>query len=317
MVAHKTAEVPQVPSMPEVEDVHTVLQWQRRWHRELWKYRRCLRWPSLETTWSGCLQTRVGSTAKRRKSRLERFGGLFGGACWWLSLVWAWCFSGRCVWSGFLLPPGLASQRDCVLTANPDQEVLSNQRGHCTQGKGPKDPSPLKGRGPRTLASRRRWLLRVVVATAGAWWFDCVIMICSPFQFLERALESDRVSTMTCSRNFYSRNTFKSSSFFRPRGVCGGHYFVSLCQAAWYIAAADIVYIRTQTRPAIEFVSGEEGLRPKSFYIVFSFLEYIFADAQYYVKAPRSSWDCAAGGHRSFCDPVCSQSAPCNLTFFP
>ena len=28
---------------------------------------------------------------------------------------------------------------------------------------------------------------------------------------------------------FYSRNTFKSSSFFRPRGVCGGHY---LCPSA-------------------------------------------------------------------------------------
>ena len=27
--------------------------------------------------------------------------------------------------------------------------------------------------------------------------------------------------------------------------------------------------------------------------------------------------DCAAGGHRSFCDPVCSQSAPRNLLFFP
>ena len=27
--------------------------------------------------------------------------------------------------------------------------------------------------------------------------------------------------------------------------------------------------------------------------------------------------DCAAGGHRSFCDPVCSQSAPCILIFSP
>ena len=59
-------------------------------------------------------------------------------------------------------------------------------------------------------------------------------MICWPFFFLERALESDRVSTMTCSRStflriFHSRNTFKSSSVFRPRGVCGGHY---LCTSA-------------------------------------------------------------------------------------
>ena len=27
--------------------------------------------------------------------------------------------------------------------------------------------------------------------------------------------------------------------------------------------------------------------------------------------------DCAAGGHRSSCGPVCSQFAPCNLMFFP
>ena len=31
------------------------------------------------------------------------------------------------------------------------------------------------------------------------------------------------------STYFYSRNTFKSSSVFRPRGVCGGHY---LCTSA-------------------------------------------------------------------------------------
>ena len=31
----------------------------------------------------------------------------------------------------------------------------------------------------------------------------------------------------------------------------------------------------------------------------------------------RGEWrDCAAGGHRSSCGPVCSQSAPCNLLFF-
>ena len=104
VVAQKTAEVPQVPSMPEVEDVHTVLQWQRRWHRELWKYRRCLRWPSLRQP--GRVVFKLGWEAPPSvESRdLNVFGGLFGGACWWLSLVWAWCFSGRCVWSGFLLP---------------------------------------------------------------------------------------------------------------------------------------------------------------------------------------------------------------------
>ena len=49
-------------------------------------------------------------------------------------------------------------------------EVLSNQRGHCTQGRGPKDPSAFKGRDPRTLTSRRHWLLQVVAATSGGLW---------------------------------------------------------------------------------------------------------------------------------------------------
>ena len=33
--------------------------------------------------------------------------------------------------------------------------------------------------------------------------------------------------------------------------------------------------MRTQTRQAIEYVSGEEGLRPKSHFLVFTFLEYL------------------------------------------
>ena len=53
------------------------------------------------------------------------------------------------------------------LTATRVQEVLSNQRGYCTKGRGPKDPSARIGRAPRTLASRRHWLLQVVAATAG------------------------------------------------------------------------------------------------------------------------------------------------------
>ena len=55
-------------------------------------------------------------------------------------------------------------------------------------------------------------------------------------------------------------------------------------------------YIRTQTRPAIEFVSVEEGLRPKSFYIEFSFLEYVFTDALKYVMAPGSSFRAEENG---------------------
>ena len=57
-----------------------------------------------------------------------------------------------------------------------------------------------------------------------------------------------------------------------------------------------IIHIRTQTRPAIEFVSGEEGLRPKSYYIVFSFVEYAFTDALKYVMAPGSSYGAEGDG---------------------
>ena len=44
--------------------------------------------------------------------------------------------------------------------------------------------------------------------------------------------------------------------------------------------------LRTQTRPAIEFVSGEEGLRPKSHIFVYSFLEYVFTISLKYEEAP-------------------------------
>ena len=50
-----------------------------------------------------------------------------------------------------------------------------------------------------------------------------------------------------------------------------------------------IGYIRTQTRPAIEFVSGEEGVRPKSHFTVLSFVEYTLMHALEYVIAPGSS----------------------------
>ena len=45
--------------------------------------------------------------------------------------------------------PVLATRRERDLTANPDQEVLSNQRGHCTQGRGAQGPQCVKGRGPK------------------------------------------------------------------------------------------------------------------------------------------------------------------------
>ena len=52
-------------------------------------------------------------------------------------------------------------------TQLPRKEVFSNQRGYCTQGRRPKDPSVRRGGDPRTLASLRHWLLQVVAATAG------------------------------------------------------------------------------------------------------------------------------------------------------
>ena len=36
----------------------------------------------------------------------------------------------------------------------------------------------------------------------------------------------------------------------------------------------------------MEFGSGEEGLRPQSYFFVFSFLEYVFTDIQKYEEAP-------------------------------
>ena len=104
----------------------------------------------------------------------------------------------------------------------------------------------------------------------------------------------------------------------------GKLHFLALAFTIALNGAGGREVIRTQTRPAIEFISGEEGPRPKSYYIVFSSVEYVFADALNYVKAPGSScgaeerWrDSAAGGHSPFRDPVCSQSAPCNSIVFP
>ena len=61
----------------------------------------------------------------------------------------------------------------------------------------------------------------------------------------------------------------------------GSVAFATLAGGSVYIAI-----IWTQARPAIEFVSGEEGLRPKSYFFEYSFLEYVFTDIQKYAKAP-------------------------------
>ena len=67
----------------------------------------------------------------------------------------------------------------------------------------------------------------------------------------------------------------------------------SSASRSWRLPAVDI---RTRTRPAIEFVSGEEGLRPKSYYIEFSFLEFVFTVIQEYVMAPGSSFGAEGDG---------------------
>ena len=60
--------------------------------------------------------------------------------------------------------------------------------------------------------------------------------------------------------------------------------------------------LQTQTRPAIEFVSGEEGLRPKSYFLIYTCLEYTFTDALKYVNTPGSF--CGAEGKGGF-DQLC------------
>ena len=59
----------------------------------------------------------------------------------------------------------------------------------------------------------------------------------------------------------------------------------------------------------MEFGSGEEGLRPESYYIEFPFLAYLFTDTRKYVNAPGTH----CGAPRSACElyvrcalPVCS-----------
>ena len=47
-------------------------------------------------------------------------------------------------------------------------------------GRGPKDPSAMKGRDPRTLASRRHWLLQIVAATATTLGGRMVSSDCTP-----------------------------------------------------------------------------------------------------------------------------------------
>ena len=62
------------------------------------------------------------------------------------------------------------------------------------------------------------------------------------------------------------------------RGILADPCGTSACSAS----------LRAQTRPAIEFDSGEEGLHPESNHIVFPFLVYLFTDTRKYINAPYS-----------------------------
>ena len=54
--------------------------------------------------------------------------------------------------------------------------------------------------------------------------------------------------------------------------------------------------LRTQARPAIEFVSGEEGLRPKCYFFLSVFLKYAFTVTWKYVMAPGSFYGSEGDG---------------------
>ena len=74
---------------------------------------------------------------------------------------------------------------------------------------------------------------------------------------------------------------FRSRFLQLLRRFLGIHCWVRL-----FLQLGRSPFLRTQTRAAIEFVSGEEGLRPKFYFFEYSFLEYALADTLKYAKAP-------------------------------
>ena len=89
------------------------------------------------------------------------------------------------------------------------------------------------------------------------------------------------------TRCSYRRQAAENDVPFTMRN--GKLHFLALAFTIALNGAGGRDVIRTQARPAIEFVSGEEGLRPKSYFIVFPFVEYTFMDALNYEMAPGSS----------------------------
>ena len=90
---------------------------------------------------------------------------------------------------GMTLDPGLASRRESSLDnchTKPKRDTREPAWAASTpKERGPKDPGVQKGGDPRTLASRRHWLLQVVAATAGTMCLDGRIR--QPFSSPSRA----------------------------------------------------------------------------------------------------------------------------------
>ena len=85
------------------------------------------------------------------------------------------------------------------------------------------------------------------------------------------------------------------------------HFLFFFFFFAFYVLA-----LRAQTRPAMEFGSGEEGLRPESYYIEFPFLVYLFTDTRKNVNAP--GLHCGAEGRWRPARSACERYVRCAVS---
>ena len=129
-MAQKTAEVPQVPSMAEFEDNPVGLS---SYSGGKFSHSHARHAAVLQSAWRR--QYRQAS-----KGRIQTFFGFFfGGACCWLSLFWAWCFSCRCVWSGFF-PISVSIER----AATQEPTNFSSGSEETAFWHRPKNPDPFQ-----------------------------------------------------------------------------------------------------------------------------------------------------------------------------
>ena len=113
--------------------------------------------------------------------------------------------------------------RSVSRAAPRNSEVLSNQRGL-------RPRTPIRN-APRTLASWRQWLLRVVAATAGAWWID-----------------GRGRSTYVLAFFVYSRHWLTKECFDFPRRVllltAPGDFYWSVPRESW--CSFPLVFLRRE-----------------------------------------------------------------------